>query len=429
MSNTVYLLGAGFNQAIKDDDGLSPPLINNFFQIASKSKKFPKEHYTKGMQIVYDYIRKYWHKDRDALVSTAFDLEECFTMLEYQFREALDRNDKKRIGELHIIQFKLKSFVAKVLSDFQMDAYFSDILNFFGELLYREKPFILTFNYDCFIEGAIEHASGGSQSIKKLCDEREKWSSSIDPKIFDEVVRNPSIENQRVLARTIMEDPFRRPEIPREELANSNYNWNKPLGYGIQFDYIQLQQPGIHYVKGSDFYSHTQDKLYTWPILKLHGSLNWFRYLPLRKYPTYLDAGVVPLSNDKKNEVILAERRWWFDKPPDLNGLYIDPIIITPELNKEKYFQDPLYNRVFSPIWKKAKEFLSNCKKLIVIGYSFPATDFPTKKLFLEAFSENSLKELIIVNPNTSIVQKVKNLTHFENSVTVCENLEEFLRL
>jgi len=110
-------------------------------------------------------------------------------------------------------------------------------------------------------------------------------------------------------------------------------------------------------------------------------------------------------------------------------GWYLDPVMITPVLHKEEYLQDPFYSRIFSTIWKKAKEALSKCERLIVIGYSFPTTDFLTKKLFLESFSENTLEELIVVNPDTSIVQKVKNLCHFEKPIVICKDLHEFIYL
>jgi len=44
----VYLLGAGVNQSVRDWDDLSPPMTNNFFQIALR-----KEKYSKFTQQVY----------------------------------------------------------------------------------------------------------------------------------------------------------------------------------------------------------------------------------------------------------------------------------------------------------------------------------------------------------------------------------------
>jgi len=196
-----------------------------------------------------------------------------------------------------------------------------------------------------------------------------------------------------------------------ELISYSHHNWNRPLGYGVKFDEVQLQQAGpSKYVRGSRFY--TQNKLYDWAILKLHGSLNWFHYLPIRKYPAF-DPKDKELSEDKLQEVILVDGHWWFNDPPDLRGWLIDPLIITPVLYKEQFYQHP----VFSDIWKRAHDELSTCRRLVVIGYSFAPTDFNIKKLFLEAFCENTLEELVVVNPDTSVVRTVKELSHFQKPV------------
>jgi hypothetical protein len=101
--------------------------------------------------------------------------------------------------------------------------------------------------------------------------------------------------------------------------------------------------------------------------------------------------------------------------PPDFQGWYLDPLLITPILNKEELFRDPIYERVFAPLWKKANEALSKCKRLVIIGYSFSANDFRTKKLFLESFSSSELEELIVVNPNQGAIEKAEELCHFDN--------------
>jgi len=62
MNETVYLLGAGVNQTLKDFDNLSPPLISNLFQLALAKREYSNEFYTHRIQIVYDYIGKYRKK-------------------------------------------------------------------------------------------------------------------------------------------------------------------------------------------------------------------------------------------------------------------------------------------------------------------------------------------------------------------------------
>ncbi|MBA7511490.1 hypothetical protein ES705_03486 [subsurface metagenome] len=389
MNGIVYLLGAGVNQAIKDFDNQKPPLITNLLQIALKKKKYSDAHYTNRIQVVYDYIEKYWKKTKSDLANAPFDLEQCFTLLERQKEEAC-RKDQEEYKRLVAIEFRLKSFLAEVLSDFEYSGFNLSMYNF-GRILVHEHPTILTFNYDCIIESIIESASGVNPSI---------------PRPFHD--RTPS-------------EDF---EIPDELLAYSHSNWNRPLGYGITFDEVQLYQAGVSkYVDGKRFYSHPQNKLYSWPILKLHGSLNWFKYLPVRSFPTF-PGEEQPTLGEKEHEIILVQGHWWFNEPPDHHGWYIDPIIITPTLYKDKYFREP----PFKQIWEMAKNALSRCKRLVVIGYSFSPSDFSTKQLLLEAFSNNDLEGLIVVNPDVNIVQLVKDLCHFDGGVVWYRDLEEYIR-
>lgn len=165
-----------------------------------------------------------------------------------------------RYSELSTIEFLLKSFLAEYLSDFELFGHRSDVMREFGTVIYREQPTVLTLNYDCILEALVESASGVNITITQSF--RGEYDISA--------------------------------EISDEELPYSHFNWNRPLAYGIQFDEVQLQRAGLPtYVEGSLFYSHPDNKLYPWRILKLHGSLNWFRYIPFRKYPP----STLPISN------------------------------------------------------------------------------------------------------------------------------------
>lgn len=389
MTETVYLLGAGLNQNVVDWHGLKPPLANNLFQMALQNDKYAGEHYSNRITPVYEYISRYWKKSKDDLQNEPFNLEECFTMLQLQENEADHVGDRKKLTELVQIKFQLILFLAEFLSEFDAHVFKSEVMMEFGTVIYQEKPTILTLNYDCILETIIESASG---------------------------------------VRTNVPEPFWKPDwdtkdISDELLSYSHHNWNRLLGYGMKFDEVQLQQAGISkYVRGNRFY--TQNKPYDWSILKLHGSLNWFHYLRSRKYPAF-DPKDKELSEDKLQEVILIDGHWWFNEPPDLRGWLINPLIITPVLYKERFYQQ----QVFSRIWQRAYDELSTCRRLVVIGYSFAPTDFNIKKLFLEAFYENTLEELIVVNPDTSVVRTVKELSHFPKPVLVCQDLEEYLRL
>jgi hypothetical protein len=192
----------------------------------------------------------------------------------------------------------------------------------------------------------------------------------------------------------------------------SRHNWNRPLGYGFKFDEIPLQQVGVpKYVEGARFYTLRENQLYTKPLLKLHGSLNWFRYY-IRTSPS-LPEESEPRLNGKENEIILNDGHWWLAKPPDHKGWLLDPVIITPILYKDEYYD----RKPFKEIWKMAKDVLSRCEKMVVIGYSFPPTDFDSKRLLFESLAEGNLKELIVVNPDHNLAKTTKELCQFKGDV------------
>ncbi|MFY3741914.1 MAG: hypothetical protein HMLIMOIP_002375 [Candidatus Nitrosomirales archaeon] len=396
MSDTVYVLGAGLNQIITSARyGVSPPLVNNFFQVALRMHRFSNDHYTEQISELYAFIKKYWKKDKQALATMPFDLEECFTLIEMQLKEKSNLPNKPKAKLLMKIRFQLRVFVAQVLSEFWADIYHSDTMLKFGQLLFRQKPMIITFNYDTFVEEVLATASGVNTNVPK-----GKWGDGTN-------------------------------EVSDEELGYSHYNWNSRLGYGIMFDEVQLARAGIRtYVNGERFFTYAQNELYDWGILKLHGSLNWFEYLPDHIYQHMINE-----DSDVKPRVgtIVGEHHFWDHgiTLPTKNGQYINPIIVPPTLYKEEYFTENTHDDIFSLVWGHAETALSQCRKLIVIGYSFPPTDFATKKLFLEAFAgdRSRLEELILVNPDTSSVQKVKELCHFDKPTLVCRDLHEFMNI
>lgn len=382
MKNTVFLLGAGANLArtmINFQDVSCPskaPLGSNFFKEALRMDKFNNDKSTEKIEPVYAYVEKYWKMDKHKLATSDFDLEECFTLLESQYMEAKNQKDNERIRDLFDIQFRLKRFVVEVLSSLKGIETHSAMRDL-GQIVWTEKPIIITFNYDCFLEASIEYASGLNKSAVP---------ANTRPGMYD------------------------KSGLSNEEIEYSNWNWNRPLGYGFKFHYVMLHDRYVHhhirrrYETGQKYYSQQKNEsLYFWPILKLHGSINWFRYIPEDSFPRLIDVPKHALPKEKRSQIILGEDDWSWEDYPELNGWPIDAILIPPFLNKEEQLRQPIYRRNLLPLWKKAKSALSSTKKLIIIGYSFPPSDFLTKKIFLEAFSENTLKELIVVNPDKEV--------------------------
>jgi len=395
----VYLLGAGVNMSLKyyktRSHFFSPPLNKNFFNIALKITKHIEDGYDLHCSELAAYIEKYWKKKKDHLINDKFDLEECFTLLNLQMKESIHKKEYDKYADLNETYFLLVDLLVALLNEFKWSDLSPSFLKF-GEILYEEKPTIITFNYDDFIEIAIEHASG----------------------------KNPSNYSSQLFGNKI--------DDLSKIIKNSEWNWNRPLGYGIEFDKIMLYDGSEGPAKEKfflkdEFYLH--NIIYDWNVLKLHGSLNWWKFTRHSPNPFLSEDEIQQRYELNKDMITIQERDMIFGLPSFTadEQLYIDPIIITPVLHKEFDESSYINAKVFSILWNKAKEKLTKCKSLIIIGYSFPSTDFYTKKLFLEAFSENKLlEEVIVVNPDITIIDKVKELCHF-NNIEHFNTLEDYI--
>lgn len=386
MSKTVYLFGAGINRGIKNHEGVAPPLATDLFVQAMKCRTFGHENYLQKIKPVFEYIQRYWKLEHGDLANHNFDLEACYTLLELQLNEAKATANHDEILKLQDIILKLTIFFAETLQEFEHTIYNSHSYIQLGQIIYSENADVLTFNYDTLIESSIESAS--------------RVSGSVPP--------------------TYKGRPHNTGEITEEEIRYSHFNWNRPLSYGVKFDEVRLQRAGIPtYVGGDTFYQAHPDGLYNAKILKLHGSINWFKYSGVRKHSFGIKGKA---SNEGKT--LLSQERWDFNEPAEKDGEIIEPMIITPTL-----YKNYAKNKLISSVWEQAKNSLNGCKRLIIGGYSFPPTDFAVRKLFLEAFERHSPDEIIVINPDTSVVKTIKELSHFKKPILVCKDLDEFIKI
>lgn len=251
----------------------------------------------------------------------------------------------------------------------------------FAKVLLHEKASVLTFNYDTLVEEALE-------TVSRLHHGPYPISLSESD------------------------------EMPDEELSYSHFNWNRPRAYGVKFDDVQLHRAGVSkFVEGSDFYGYPGNELYEPPLLKLHGSINWFVHSGLTLGGPFARPG-----GTRKGRTLLYRAMLSVDFPTMRGNELLAPIIVTPVLNK-RLSTFP----ILAEIWTRAARELSSCRRLVVVGYSFPPTDFHVRRLLREAFYERAPDELIIVNPDTSTIHVAKDLCNFRGPVLAYENLEEFV--
>lgn len=398
MSNftkTVFVLGAGVNQVMTNwveiSKQVSPPLMKDFFIVVSRLNRFSKQDYRKHIQPIYDFINEHWDLTISDLAYTSFNIEDCFSLLQSKFTEASRTGEEVRARELFSIQLSLKRLLSEVLAEFD-GVERNGVMRAFGQLLFRLKPVIITFNYDCFIETVIEIASGQSDR-----EHRGRTMEHVD-------------------------------------LSESYWNWNLPRGYALKFDHVMMHDRFSYhpqrrrYVDGKTFYFNPRNHLYPWYLLKLHGSLNWFRYVPKEFFSpsATVDSKNDTLSLAHRSNIILGHLNLLKSENPMINKMFVDPIIITPGFNKEDQFGSAPYVRKILPLWKKAEDALAHCNNLVVIGYSFPSTDDEIRALFSRALSDNLLEELIVVNPDDMATKVASRFCKFERLVRY-RDLKEIL--
>lgn len=389
MGEITYLLGAGINRSVRGPDGLLPPLAHDFFRQALRHPRISDRHIIERIAPLIKFIEKYWHITQDDLKDIDFDLEECFTFLEFQRRDAARSKDQDALVSNSKLEWLLTDLLLDFMSDVKNWVFHTAEFLAFGKRLFRESATVLTFNYDTLLESAIEVASPPRLDALKA-------RSARDP--MDNVISD-------------------------EDIAYSFHEWNRYIAYKIRFDEVELLTPGIsRTVEGTRYYGHEQNQAKLPAFLKMHGSLGWFFHSGYR-----VDG--VKLEGEEGSQVGRTVLRGGFYRLGHPNIDYTSteillPLIITPVLNKP-FDQHP----VFLTVWEQAQAELSQSKRLIIGGYSFPKTDFHVRRLLREAFSEKSPEELCIINPNTTIVRVAKDLCNYKKPVVVCKDLEEFLKM
>lgn len=117
-------------------------------------------------------------------------------------------------------------------------------------------------------------------------------------------------------------------------------------------------------------------------LLKMHGSLNWFK------------------QSEKENDKLKLRARWWRQH----GDMSIE--IVPPEWNKR------VHSGIYKRIWSKARASLKDTKILVFIGYSLPPTDLPARALFtvdsLFERNENMLSDLVVVNPDQQSRERIR---------------------
>lgn len=193
--------------------------------------------------------------------------------------------------------------------------------------------------------------------------------------------REPHKKLVKAIARCYRHDPDRR-----DEKAIAGGATLVSLNWDLLVDQA-LEATGIPYHYGAERVREYQSgeldtlKPADVPLLKLHGSLNWWH------------CGECDLLSYQPRLKTTLDEREETPWPCGECEASMEPLFVPP--TSEKLGPRPL--SPLSDIWAKARRSLRTCRTAVFAGYSFPPTDTQFKVLVQEALSQNETLERIVV--------------------------------
>lgn len=147
-------------------------------------------------------------------------------------------------------------------------------------------------------------------------------------------------------------------------------------------------------------------------MLKLHGSLNWL-------HCSFCDSNFL-----NRSEKISSEYATLPNSCPYCgeSNVYFQRVIVPPLLTKDYSLQPLKY------LWSRANRYVARAREIVIIGYSFPATDFATEALLRDSLPWDIQKDthFVIVNTNDEVFDRFKK-TFSSSEVEWKGSLKEYL--
>jgi len=197
--------------------------------------------------------------------------------------------------------------------------------------------------------------------------------------------------------------------------------WSVIDGYGFEFRHFRNEEG-----KGAPRCQRIESST---KLLKLHGPLNW-----LRSTGFFLDGSTMDFTETLKGRHYLTDCLYRFTGDPDWNTtpsitednktLPLEFNIVPPVMSK-RLSGDPKLEPI-TLAWRLARTSLAAARKIAIVGYSLPLTDFYSEWLLRRAISENttSIIHLDIVNPCQEVRDRLAGL--FANRAVTRHDFKDF---
>lgn len=207
-----------------------------------------------------------------------------------------------------------------------------------------------------------------------------------------------------------------------DNLLHQTGKWNEFRGYGSPLNATvdaEITRMGLPPIAAM-----LAQKPVNTVLLKLHGSLNWGTRTvphPDGTQPVEVNAmsalrGLIPddvpiaESALEASHILPVGGSVMAAGAPGNPNYFFEPLIIPPLANKSDWYSHPFIQNV----WYHAYWALAGARRIFVVGYSLPPSDFETINLFREAlgstFDIETKPVILLINPDDDVISRFKSL-------------------
>jgi NAD-dependent SIR2 family protein deacetylase len=149
------------------------------------------------------------------------------------------------------------------------------------------------------------------------------------------------------------------------------------------------------------------------PVLKLHGSLNWFycstceRIIPWDLAPLTQKLSALEMNRGQLPIKLSGVIDQWDHKVRLGHDVRTQPVLVPPTWSKAEY------HRTLAGVWKRAALELREAENIYIIGFSLPVTDEFFRYLYsLGTVGDTILRRFWVIDPDPSgtVEQRFKSL-------------------
>ncbi len=208
----------------------------------------------------------------------------------------------------------------------------------------------------------------------------------------------------------------------------------------VSFNWDVLLESALQRVGRQYTYLRTERSASAVPLLKPHGSINWFALLDRELLLLAADSNLGCFGDDLSHYLLyvkdpLATIEFGSSNPFLKAALSRVPAIVLPTASKilsvggepRDGFVEQGHLRAMQAIWNAVKTALDEAKDLVVIGYSLPGTDAASTELLKHFGSRHQpiSKRVLLIEPNPKVADRYRKLLGVGVDV-VCTDFRDF---